>query len=73
MLGVKGGNMSPTVDVIEVVCPRCGETYAHWYHPFVESTTSSCPHCGHDPALDRLIHEDGVWSLAAEEEEPAES
>jgi hypothetical protein len=33
---------------------------------------STCPHCGHDPAVDRLIHEDGVWSLTAEDEEPAE-
>jgi hypothetical protein len=36
------------------------------------ATSSTCPNCGHDPATDRLIHEDGIWSLTAEEEEPAE-
>jgi predicted RNA-binding Zn-ribbon protein involved in translation (DUF1610 family) len=70
---MKGGGMSSTDEMIEVICPRCGEAYAHWQRPTMESATSStCPHCGHDPAVDRLIHEDGIWSLTAEEEEPAE-
>ena len=65
--------MSSTEEMIEVICPRCGEPYAHWQGPTMESAASStCPHCGHDPAVDRLIHEDGIWSLTAEEEEPAE-
>ena len=64
--------MSSTEELIEILCPRCGEPYAHWECPALEpATSSSCPHCGHDPAVDRLIHEDGVWSLTAEEEEPA--
>ena len=66
--------MSSTEELIEVFCPRCGEQYAHWERPALESaTSSSCPNCGHDPAVDRLIHEDGVWSLTAEEEERVES
>jgi hypothetical protein len=65
--------MSSTDDLIEVFCPRCGESYAHWQRPAMDSAISStCPNCGHDPATDRLIHEDGIWSLSAEEEEPAE-
>lgn len=65
--------MSSTEEMIDVFCPRCGEPYAHWERPTMESAMSfTCPHCGHDPAVDRLIHEDGIWSLTAEEEEPAE-
>jgi len=65
--------MSTTEEMIEVLCPRCGEVFAHWESRISSSlTTSACPHCGHDPATDRLIHEDGVWSLSAEEEEHAE-
>jgi len=51
----------------------CGEVYAHWERPTLESAIPpTCPHCGHDPAANRLIHEDGLWSLAADEEESAE-
>jgi DNA-directed RNA polymerase subunit RPC12/RpoP len=65
--------MSSTEEMFETFCPRCGEAYAHWERPALESSaTSTCPYCGHDPAVDRLIHEDGLWSLTAEEEEPAE-
>lgn len=65
--------MSSTEEMIEVYCPRCGEAYVHWESRISSSLTSfTCPHCGHDPATDRLIHEDGVWLLAAEEEERAE-
>jgi hypothetical protein len=64
--------MSSTEEMIEVSCPRCGEAYVHWESPGTDSLTpSTCPHCGHEPAKDRLIHEDGVWSLTAEEEERA--
>ena len=50
-------------------CPMCGEVYAHWERPTLESALlPTCPHCGNDTAADRLIHEDGVWSLTAEEE-----
>lgn len=70
---LKGGGMSSTEEMFEVFCPRCGESYAHWQGPAMESATSpTCPHCGHDPATDRLIHEEGIWSLSADEEEPAE-
>jgi ribosomal protein S27AE len=64
--------MSPTEELIETFCPRCGEVYAHWERQsLVAILPPACPHCGHDPAADRLIHEDGLWSLTAEEEEPA--
>ena len=64
--------MSSTEELIETFCPKCGEVYAHWERQTLESVIPpTCPHCGHDPAADRLIHEDGLWSLAAEEEEPA--
>ena len=69
---LKGGGMSSTEELIETSCPMCGEVYAHWERPTLESAIPpTCPHCGHDPAANRLIHEDGLWSLVAEEEEPA--
>lgn len=64
--------MSPPTELIEVVCPRCGESFAQWHRPGEETeAASSCTHCGHDPATDRLVHEDGVWSLTAEDEDAA--
>ncbi len=27
----KGGDMSSNAEMIEVVCPRCGEEFGHWY------------------------------------------
>ena len=65
--------MSSTEELIETCCPRCGESYAHWERPTLESVIPpTCPHCGHDQAFDRLIHLDGIWSLTAEEEESIE-
>jgi len=70
---MKGGVMSSTEELIETFCPRCGEPYAHWERPTLELVMPLiCPHCGHDPSKDRLIHEDGLWSLMAEEEESVE-
>lgn len=70
---LKGGVMSSTAELIETLCPRCGEAFAHWERQTLEATLPpACPHCGYDPAADRLIHLDGIWSLTAEEEEPAE-
>mgnify|MGYP001827979645 FL=1 len=63
--------MSSAEEMIETFCPRCGEVYTHWEGPTLESPQlPAWPHCGHAPAADRLIHEDGLWSLTAEEEEP---
>ena len=66
----KGGDMDSTVEMIEVVCPRCGEEFALWYRlssDLADSTT--CPSCGHDLAEDRLLHEEGFWLLAADDKE----
>ena len=64
--------MSSTEELIETFCPRCGEVYAHWERQTLESVLPpTCPHCGHDPASDRLFLEDGLWSLTADEEETA--
>jgi hypothetical protein len=65
--------MGPSEELIEIFCPRCGDAYAHWERPTSGSAVpSSCPHCGYDPAVDRLIHEDGIWTLTADDEEPSE-
>jgi DNA-directed RNA polymerase subunit RPC12/RpoP len=60
--------MSSTAEMIEVVCPRCGDEYGHWYQPEDPAAMASCPHCGHDLAGDRFLHENGVWALTAEDE-----
>ena len=63
--------MTSTEELIETFCPRCGEVYAHWERSaLVAALPPTCPHCGHDPAANRLFLEDGLWSLTAEEEEP---
>jgi hypothetical protein len=70
---LKGGVMSPTAELIETFCPKCGEVYAHWERQTLESfLPPSCPQCGHDPATDRVFLEDGLWTLTADEEETAE-
>jgi len=60
--------MSSYADIIEVVCPKCGEEYGHWYRFEDPDEMTSCPHCGHALSNDRLLHEDGVWSLTVEDE-----
>lgn len=53
--------MHSAAEMIEVLCPRCGEEYADWQRPFEDAPTQPvCPHCGHDLATDPLVHEDGV-------------
>jgi len=66
----KGGDMDSTVEMIEVVCPRCNEEFVLWYRPSPDPTASTtCPSCGHDLAEDRLLHEEGFWVLAADDQE----
>jgi predicted RNA-binding Zn-ribbon protein involved in translation (DUF1610 family) len=60
--------MSSNAEMVDVVCPRCGEEFGHWHRPEDPSAMALCPHCGHDLAGDRLLHEDGFWVLTAEDE-----
>ena len=65
--------MNSIVDEIDVVCPRCGEEYTDWTRPSLDAITSStCPRCGYRLAEDRLIREEGIWSLALDDGETAE-
>ena len=63
--------MSSNAEMIEVVCPRCGEEFGEWHRLDDPAAMASCPLCGHDLTGDRLLHEDGVWALAAEDEATA--
>jgi len=61
--------MMATVEVIEVVCARCGEVYSEWYRPLLESAAPvECPHCGLDQTTDPALRENGVWAMVAEDE-----
>jgi len=62
--------MSSTAEMIEVLCPRCGDEYLDWYRPSLDPAISStCPNCGYDPATDQLLHENGALVLEADDEE----
>jgi predicted RNA-binding Zn-ribbon protein involved in translation (DUF1610 family) len=66
----KGATMQSTVEITEIVCPRCGEEFADWRSlslPSGRSTT--CPSCGYDISSDPLVHEEGVWPLEQFEDE----
>ena len=60
--------MSSNVEMVEVVCPRCSEEFGHWHRLEDPPAVESCPHCGYDVSGDRLLHEDGVWTLTPEDE-----
>jgi DNA-directed RNA polymerase subunit RPC12/RpoP len=62
--------MRSTVEMTEIVCPRCGEEFADWRAlSFPPSSSTRCPRCGHDLAADPLIHEEGVWPLEQVDDE----
>ena len=62
--------MSSTAEMIEVMCPRCGNEFLDWHRSEQEPATSStCPNCGYDPATDRLLHENGAWVLVGDDDE----
>ena len=62
--------MSSTAEMIEVMCPRCGDGYLDWYRPSLDQAFSStCPYCGYDPACDLLLHQNGAWVLEADDNE----
>jgi predicted RNA-binding Zn-ribbon protein involved in translation (DUF1610 family) len=65
--------MRSTVEMSEIVCPKCGEEFADWRAvslPPDHSTT--CPSCGYDISSDPLAYEEGIWILEPPEDEGAE-
>lgn len=66
--------MRSAAEMIEVLCPRCGEEFADWFRPAESSPLlSTCPHCGHDLTTDPVVHEDGVLALTPVEDEGFEA
>lgn len=55
--------MNSNVEQLEIVCPRCGEIFADWYHPVGHGTESGCPRCGHRPTTDQVVHREGIWAF----------
>jgi len=62
--------MQSTVEMTEIVCPRCGEEFADWHSLSLPSSRfTACPRCGYDLGSDPLLHEEGVWMLEADDED----
>lgn len=66
----KGASMQSTAELVEIVCPRCGEEFADWHALSLPAgSATACPRCGHDLATDPLLHEEGLWVLEAADDE----
>jgi DNA-directed RNA polymerase subunit RPC12/RpoP len=62
--------MRSTVEMTEIVCPRCGEEFADWRAVSLPpSRSTTCPSCGYDISSDPLVHEEGVWPLEPVDDE----
>lgn len=62
--------MQTSVEMTEIVCPRCGEEFAEWQSlSFSSSRSTACPRCGYDLASDPLVHEEGVWAFEPDDED----
>jgi len=74
----KGGDdVTSPPEKITVCCPACSERYGSWFRPSVnlslepiteeelrEMTTATCPACGRVVALDSLVVDGDVWTVA---------
>lgn len=66
--------MRSTVDMTEIVCPKCGEEFADWRTVSLPSSHSTtCPSCGYDISSDPLVHEEGIWSFEPADDETVEA
>ena len=62
--------MRSAAEMIEVVCPECGEEYVDWYRPGEGAAHQAiCPSCGYDISSDPAMREEGGWSLLTAEDE----
>lgn len=60
--------MSTASEVVEVVCPKCGEWFADWRSAAADpATTARCPECGFRLADDHSVWQEGVWLPDADE------
>ncbi|MDX2436623.1 MAG: hypothetical protein QNL88_06180 [Acidobacteriota bacterium] len=66
----KGASMRSTAELVEIVCPRCGEEFADWHSLSLPAESATeCPRCGHDLATDPLFQEEGLWVFEPEDDE----
>jgi len=64
--------MRSTVEMSEIVCPKCGEEFADWHGVSLPSNFSTtCPSCGYDISSDPLAYEEGIWILEPADDEDA--
>jgi len=65
--------MKELLEKAEVMCPMCGEVFDDWFHPsFDPATSSTCPHCGYELALDATIHQDHMEEPTSDDREAVE-
>ncbi len=53
--------MSITAELVEIVCPKCGEWFTQWDDTEEDpATTARCPHCGYRLSDDHSVWQEGV-------------
>ena len=64
--------MSSAIEKFDVVCPLCGEEYSIWHRPSLGTFMPlNCPHCNYELLKDRTVQNEGIWSLARDDQDPA--
>lgn len=65
--------MRSTVEINEIVCPKCGEEFTDWHTVTLPSSGATiCPSCGYDISSDPLAYEEGLWTLEIPQDESGE-
>lgn len=60
-------------EMIEVFCPKCGESFGDWQRFGVDTAVSTrCPHCGYDMAHDEALRLDAAWEPPGDDLEATE-
>jgi hypothetical protein len=65
--------MSTTAELVEIICPKCGEWFTEWRRESEDpATTSRCPHCGFQLSDDHGVWQEGLWLPEADDAELAD-
>lgn len=62
--------MSTTAELVEVVCPKCGEWFTEWRHATEDPAVAArCPSCGFRLSEDHSVWQEGIWLPEPDERE----